>query len=116
MAANGSTVAGTVWESDRISRPDGDHLVRVVRKGSPLSSPEPEVAASGGVAGLVAVVVSPLLRALRRVVGRDTFSVCLVRLVPADSRSSDEKIVSVVEVRGEQAALEQARELADQQA
>lgn len=113
MVANGSTVAGTLWESQRLSRPDGEYLVRVVSKGTPLTAPEPEVAASGGLAGLVAVGVSTLLRTLSRVVGRNKFRVCLVQLVPADSRSSDERIVSVVEVRGEGEALEQARNLAE---
>jgi hypothetical protein len=113
VVSNGSTVAGTVWESERLARPDGQYLVRVVSQGTPLSAPEPEVAASGGLAGLVAVVVSWLLRTLGRLVGHDTFSVCLVQLVPVDSRSFEERMVSVVEVRGEREALERARTLAD---
>ncbi|MCD4533104.1 hypothetical protein LRP67_03290 [Nocardioides sp. cx-169] len=113
MAYTGSTLAGTVWESQRLSRRDEQYVVRVVRKGTPLSSPAPEVAASGGLAGLVAVVVSRLVRTLGRVVGRHTFRVCVVQLVPADSRSFEERIVSVVDVRGEREALEQARKLAE---
>ncbi|MDO9455643.1 hypothetical protein [Nocardioides sp.] len=113
MVSNGLTPAGTVWESQRLPRPDGEHVVRVVNKRTPLATPEPEVAASGGLAGLVAVGVSRLLRTLGRVVRRDLFLVRLVRLVPADSRSFDEQIVSEVEVRGEREALEQARQLAE---
>lgn len=113
MVSNGSAVAGTTWESQRFSRSDGEYLVRVVSRGTPLSAPEPEVAASGGLAGLVAVGISALLRTLGRVVGRNKFSVSFVELVPVDSRSFEERVVSVVEVRGEQEALERARHLAD---
>ena len=104
-----------VWESRRLSRPDGEYVVRVVGIGTPLSGPEPEVAASGGLAGLGAVVVSSLLRTVGRALARDRFSVRLVRLVPADSRSSDERTVSAAEVRGEREALARARQLVDNQ-
>jgi hypothetical protein len=109
MVADNRLETSAVWESQRLSRPDGEYVVRVVDRGLARSAPEAEVAASGGLPGLAAVVVSSLLRALFRVAGQRRFSVRLVQLVPVDSRSSEERIVSAVDVRGERKALERAR-------
>ncbi len=114
MAAKVSTNGTDIlWESPRLTRPDGEFVVRAVARRWPLATPDSDVAATAGLAGVAAVALSSLLRVVSRALGWKSFSVCLVERVREDSRSSAERTVRVVHVRREREALEQARQLAD---
>lgn len=102
---------GLVWESPRLSRDGGTYVVRVVQKGTRLTTPGPSLMSSAPEIGVVALVLWIPIRALGLLIFRNSFKVGLVEV---DGHLDDERIVERHTSRGEKDAIALAKRLATQ--